>query len=71
MLANPSYAGAYVFGRYQSTKQVAPSGDVVTRSRPVPQDAWRVMIRDHHQGYIDWDQFVANRHRLTSKPNQR
>ena len=66
MLANPSYAGAYVFGRYQSTKQVAPSGDVVTRSRPVPQDAWRVMIRDHHQGYIDWDQFVANRHRLTT-----
>lgn len=66
MLANPSYAGAYVFGRHQSTKQVAPSGDIVTRSRPVPQDAWRVMIRDHHEGYIDWDQFVANRHRLTT-----
>jgi DNA invertase Pin-like site-specific DNA recombinase len=62
MLANPSYAGVYVFGRYQSTKQVSPSGDVVTRSRPVSQDAWRVMIRDHHEGYIDWDQFVANRH---------
>jgi DNA invertase Pin-like site-specific DNA recombinase len=66
MLANPSYAGAYVFGRFQSTKQVSPSGEVVTRSRPVPQDAWRVMIRDHHEGYIDWDQFVANRHRLAA-----
>jgi DNA invertase Pin-like site-specific DNA recombinase len=66
MLANPSYAGVYVFGRYQSTKQVSPSGDVVTRLRPVPQDAWRVMIRDHHEGYIDWDQFVANRHRLAT-----
>jgi DNA invertase Pin-like site-specific DNA recombinase len=66
ILANPSYAGAYVFGRYQSAKQVAPSGDIVTRSRPVPQDAWRVMIRDHHDGYIDWDRFVANRHRLAA-----
>ena len=66
ILANPSYAGAYVFGRFQSSKQVSPSGEVVTRSRPVSQNAWRVTIRDHHEGYIDWDQFVANRHRLAA-----
>ena len=66
VLANPSYAGVYVFGRYQSAKQVSPSGEVVTRLRPMPQDAWRVVIRDHHEGYISWDQFVANRHRLAT-----
>jgi DNA invertase Pin-like site-specific DNA recombinase len=64
ILANPSYAGAYVFGRYQSSKQVGPSGEITSRLRAVPQEAWRVMIRDHHEGYIDWDRFVANRHRL-------
>jgi DNA invertase Pin-like site-specific DNA recombinase len=64
LLANPSYAGAYVFGRYQSSKQVGPSGEIVTRSAPVPQGDWRVMIRDHHDGYIDWDRFEANRLRL-------
>jgi hypothetical protein len=64
LLANPSYAGVYVFGRYQSSKQVGPSGEIATRSRPVPQDAWRVMIRDHHEGYINWDRFEANRLRL-------
>jgi DNA invertase Pin-like site-specific DNA recombinase len=64
LLANPSYAGVYVFGRYQSSKQVGPSGEIATRSGPVPQDAWRVMIRDHHDGYIDWDRFEANRLRL-------
>ena len=57
ILANPSYAGAYVFGRYQSSKQVGPSGEIVSRLRPVPQEAWRVVIRDHHEAYIDWDQF--------------
>jgi DNA invertase Pin-like site-specific DNA recombinase len=64
ILANPSYAGTYVFGRYQSSKEIGPSGEISTRSRPVPQDAWRVMIRDHHEGYIGWDQFAANRRRL-------
>ena len=24
------------------------------------------MIRDHHQGYIDWDQFTANGARLSA-----
>ena len=33
ILANPSYAGVYIFGRYQSRKQVAPSGEIRTRSR--------------------------------------
>ena len=64
ILANPSYAGAYVFGRFQSSKEVLPSGEIATRTHQVTQDAWRVFIRDHHQGYIDWDQFVANRLRL-------
>src|SRR5580700_10255634 len=64
ILANPSYAGTYVFGRYQSSKQIGPSGEISTRSRPMPQEAWRVTIRDHHEGYINWDQFLANRHRL-------
>jgi DNA invertase Pin-like site-specific DNA recombinase len=66
LLANPSYAGAYVFGRYQSSKQVGPSGEIATRLRAVPQDAWRVMIRDHHEGYIDWGRFEANRLRLAA-----
>ncbi|MBV8868745.1 MAG: recombinase family protein, partial [Acetobacteraceae bacterium] len=45
ILANPSYAGTYVFGRYHSSKQVRPSGEIVTRSQPVPEEAWRVVIR--------------------------
>ena len=44
ILANPSYAGAYVFGRYQSSKEVGSSGEIRTRSRLMPQDAWRVVI---------------------------
>ena len=65
ILANPSYAGAYVFGRYQSSKEVGSAGEIRTRSRLMPQDAWRVVIPDHHKGYISADQFIANRQRLS------
>jgi len=66
ILLNPSYAGVYVFGRYQSSKEIGPAGEIAIRSRRTPQEAWRVMIRDHHQGYIDWDQFTANGARLSA-----
>jgi DNA invertase Pin-like site-specific DNA recombinase len=66
ILVNPTYAGVYVFGRHQSAKQVAPSGEIITRSREMPEASWRVTIRDHHEGYIEWDQFIANRERLAA-----
>jgi DNA invertase Pin-like site-specific DNA recombinase len=65
-LANPSYAGTYVFGRYQSCKKLNPAGEICTQSRQLPQDQWRIVIPDHHPGYITWDQFLANRKRLAA-----
>jgi len=66
VLANPSYAGTYVFGRFQSSKRIGPSGEIQTQSRQVSQDQWRVTIPDHHPGYISWDGFLANRQRLAA-----
>jgi DNA invertase Pin-like site-specific DNA recombinase len=64
MLANPAYAGTYVYGRYQSSKQISSTGEIRTQVRRMPQDEWRVTIHDHHPGYISWEQFLANRQRL-------
>ncbi len=66
ILANPSYAGVYTFGRYQSRKHIAPTGEIGTISRRMPQEDWRVTIPAHHPGYITWDRFLANRHRLAA-----
>ena len=71
LLANPSYAGTYVFGRYQSRKHIAPTGEISTISRLMPQDEWRVTIPNHHSGYITWDRFLANRHRLATNQTNR
>lgn len=64
VLANPCYAGTYVFGRHQSCKKIDATGEICSRSRRVPEDQWRVVIPDHHPGYITRDQFLANRKRL-------
>jgi DNA invertase Pin-like site-specific DNA recombinase len=66
VLANPSYAGTYVFGRYQSCKQIDPTGEICTRSRRMPEEQWRVVIADHHPGYITWERFLANRRRVAA-----
>ncbi|WP_420836839.1 recombinase zinc beta ribbon domain-containing protein [Bradyrhizobium algeriense] len=55
-----------MFGRYQSCKKIGPTGEICTQSRQMPQDQWRVVIPDHHPGYITWDQFLANRRRLAA-----
>lgn len=66
LLANPAYAGTYAFGRYQSRQEVAPTGEITTVSRPVPQEQWRVRIPDHHPGYVSRERFLANRQRLAA-----
>src|SRR6266704_6216741 len=46
ILANPSYAGTYVFGRHQACKRITPTGEIRTQSRRMPQGEWRVVIPD-------------------------
>ena len=71
LLKNPSYAGRYVFGRYQSRKQIAPTGEINTASRLMPEEEWRVVIPDHHAGYISWERFLANGQRMAMNRTNR
>ncbi len=64
MLKNPSYAGVYVFGRYQYHQQISTTGEIQKKMRAVPMPDWRVQLRQHHDGYISWDEFLENGRRL-------
>ena len=66
MLKNPAYAGAYVFGRYTSHRTVDPDGTVHTTIVERPRPEWAVLIKDHHEGYITWADFLANEARLAA-----
>ncbi len=66
ILANPAYAGTYVFGRYHSRRVVQPDATVRTTLVELPRDEWPVVIHDHHAGYITWDDYLANGARLAA-----
>lgn len=60
ILTNPMYAGAYVFGRTEVRTKVTAGRARRTQGHRKPQDRWTVLIRDHHPGYITWQQFELN-----------
>lgn len=60
LLTNPVYAGAYVFGRTASQVRVEGGRKVIRRGVRRGQDEWGVLIRDHHAGYITWEQYERN-----------
>jgi len=66
VLHHPIYAGAYVFGRSKTVRELDPQDvrRLRTHQRKVAQDDWPVLIRDHHPGYIRWDQFEQNQQRI-------
>jgi DNA invertase Pin-like site-specific DNA recombinase len=65
-LSNPCYAGAYVYGRSYMQTKVAADGTVRSVRRYRPRAQWPLIIQDHHEGYISWQQFCANEARLAA-----
>jgi DNA invertase Pin-like site-specific DNA recombinase len=66
ILNNPCYAGAYVFGRYTSRRTVAPDGSIHSGITLLPMDQWQVLIRDHHPGYLSWEDYLGNRAKIAA-----
>jgi DNA invertase Pin-like site-specific DNA recombinase len=66
MLHNPFYAGAYVYGRTKRRTRLLPgeAPRIKARSHRVPRVDWPIVLRDHHVGYLSWEQFVRNGQQL-------
>jgi DNA invertase Pin-like site-specific DNA recombinase len=64
---NPAYAGSYVFGRYESRREVEVEDGFEIKQRLVKleMDEWAVHIPNFHQGYISWEQFLLNQQKLS------
>jgi DNA invertase Pin-like site-specific DNA recombinase len=60
VLHNPTYAGAFTFGRTRQRKR--PDGSTINKH--LPQSEWTTLIRDAHEGYLSWEQYEQNLQRL-------
>lgn len=65
VLVNPVFAGAYAFGKTESRTSVVNGRAKKTVGHRKPIEEWGVLIKDHHPGYITWDQFERNQKALS------
>jgi DNA invertase Pin-like site-specific DNA recombinase len=66
ILSNPVYAGAYAYGKTRREVTLDASGRRKKRMRHLPQSEWQVLIKEHHEGFIDWPTYEANQARLAA-----
>ena len=64
VLKNPCYAGAYSYGRHQYRRELTADGEVRSHVKTAERSQWRVLLVQHHDGYVDWEQFERNQLRL-------
>ena len=65
-LRNPIYAGAFVHGRTTTKTRVVDGRARKSQGHAVPREQWAVVLRDHHPGYISWEQYLRNQALLAS-----
>jgi DNA invertase Pin-like site-specific DNA recombinase len=64
VLKNPCYAGMYVFGRYKCNKHFSGEGNIKNKIIKLPMEDWKFTIKDHHEGYISWEEYLENQKQL-------
>ena len=64
MLQHPIYAGAYVIGRRSQRILVVDGRARKTEGHLKPMQNWNVLLRNHHAGYISWEEFEENQKML-------
>jgi excisionase family DNA binding protein len=66
VLHHPFYAGAYVFGRTETRRELDPEDArrVLIRRGRRGRERWPVLIRDHHPGYISFAKYLENQDRI-------
>jgi hypothetical protein len=64
-LTNPFYAGAYAYGRTESN-----AGPQRNLKRHKPLEDWLVLLPDHHEGYISWQEYQQIQQMLAENCNR-
>ena len=66
ILKNPFYAGAYAYGKSQKRTALIEGRARTTYKHRKPIDQWEVIIKEHHEGYIEWSEFERNQKLLAA-----
>jgi len=71
ILRNPQYAGAFAYGRTGTTTVRPGERAGTTRHRKRHPEEWTVCLRDHHEAYITWDEYLRTQRILEANVSRR
>jgi excisionase family DNA binding protein len=71
LLTNPVYAGAYVYGRTFTRVRFEGGRKVATHGIARRPEEWAVVIRNHHDGYITWEEYDRNQKVIAGNANMK
>ena len=66
VLKNPFYAGVYAYGKTERHTEIVDGRPRKSHGHSRPVEEWEVMLKDHHEGYIDWAEFERNQKQLAA-----
>src|SRR5882672_5864887 len=64
VLKNPFYAGVYGYGKTEKRTAIVDGRVRKTYKHGKPIERWEVMLKDHHDAYIDWTEFERNQKQI-------
>lgn len=71
MLRNPIYGGAYAYGRTKTITRIEHGRKKSLKGQRVEQQDWQILIPEHHQGYIGWDEYELNQRQIAHNANMK
>jgi DNA invertase Pin-like site-specific DNA recombinase len=66
VLKNPFYAGAYVYGKSEKRTEIVDGRLRKSYGHGRQLEEWEVLLKDHHEGYIDWAEYERNQTQLAT-----
>jgi DNA invertase Pin-like site-specific DNA recombinase len=71
ILNNPIYAGAYAYGRTKTEVEYKDERKKLRKGIRKCQKDWDVLIFNHHEGYISWEEYQYNIEILAQNMNKK
>lgn len=70
-LTNPIYAGAYAYGRTKTQVRLHEGRKQLAKGCRREMKDWEILIFDHHEGYISWEEYLSNQNIIAHNTNQK
>jgi len=70
LLQNPFYAGVYGYGKRKTLSDFKDGALIKKRTDYLPFNEWKVFIKNNHEAYVTWDDFLGIQNKIAQNKPQ-